>query len=147
MIAVQKSQRGSAVIRWNTKATITRLFKSVSSAGLRKTYDTYPTLAHQVSEVSIKPTYVMNYSRAMSNSQEQQSSTWSMGCSIITKPYNYGAMPKWMEEPQHSDLTALVSPFGGLDSAGKNKSTSIGGNNVTGFNGKAEAIGMNRFRP
>ena len=36
MIAVLKSQHGSAVIRWNTKATTTRQCRLGSSAGLRR---------------------------------------------------------------------------------------------------------------
>ena len=58
--------------------------------------------------------------------------------------YNYEAIETWelcptgWRSPSLSDLTVLVAPYGGLDSAGEElKMVSIGGNNVTGFSGKA----------
>ena len=83
--------------------------------------------------------YVMNYSG--SDEQFARTTIEYLEYGVL---YNYEAIQLWelcpsgWRSPNISDLTALVSPFGGLDSAGEEiKSTSIGGNNVTGFNGKA----------
>ena len=83
--------------------------------------------------------YVMNYSG--SDEQFAKTTIEYLEYGVL---YNYEAIEAWelcpngWRSPNISDLTALVAPFGSLDSAGEElKSTSIGGNNVTGFNGKA----------